>query len=63
MNDPMLKTKVMPATNILTSATISHINLSLFSKLLVMSYLENIEVEDNAEIPALWRINNRYVPL
>ncbi len=51
----------MPATFILTSATISHINLSLFIKLLDMSCLGIIGVEGNSEIPAIWRIYNRYL--
>jgi len=57
----MLKNKTMPATFILTSATISHINLSLFIKLLDMSCLGIIGVEGNSEIPAIWRIYNRYL--
>jgi len=54
-----VKNKTMPATYILTSATISHINFSLFYKLLDMSCLETNGVEGNSEIPAIWRIYNR----
>lgn len=50
----------MPATSILTSAKISHVGLSLFFKQLDMSCLENGWVEGNYEIPAIWRVYNRY---
>jgi len=45
----MLKTRAMPATNILTSAKISHVGLSLFFKQLDFSCLGIGRVEGNLE--------------
>ena len=63
MKGPTYQTKPMPAISIISSANIVQIKWRIFCNLLVMSYLRIIGVDGNSEIPAIWRIYNRWAQL